>query len=37
MNQYIKPVQQNAHLIGQLDCLCGFAQLAKDNNYAIRH
>ncbi|MBD0824585.1 DNA mismatch repair protein MutS [Aestuariibaculum marinum] len=33
MNQYIKPVQQNAFLIGQLDCLCGFAQLAKDNNY----
>ena len=33
LNQYIKPVQQNAFLIGQLDCLCGFAQLAKDNNY----
>ncbi|WP_250435091.1 DNA mismatch repair protein MutS [Hanstruepera flava] len=33
MTQYIKPVQQNAHLIGQLDCLCGFAQLANDNNY----
>jgi len=33
MNQYIKPVQQNALLIGQLDCLCGFAQLAKDYNY----
>ncbi len=33
MNQYIKPVQQNAYLIGQIDCLCGFAQLAKDNNY----
>ncbi len=33
MHQYIKPVQQNAHLIGQLDCLCGFAQLAKDNKY----
>lgn len=33
MNQYIKPVQQNAHLIGQLDCLCGFAQLAKENHY----
>ena len=33
MNQYIKPVQQNAYLIGQLDCLCGFAQLATDNNY----
>lgn len=33
LNQYIKPVQQNAYLIGQLDCLCGFAQLAIDNNY----
>ncbi|TBN02386.1 DNA mismatch repair protein MutS [Hyunsoonleella flava] len=33
MNQYIKAVQQNAYLIGQLDCLCGFAQLAKHNNY----
>ncbi|MBJ6369366.1 DNA mismatch repair protein MutS [Snuella sedimenti] len=33
LNQYIKPVQKNAHLIGQLDCLCGFAQLANDNNY----
>ncbi|QRM89143.1 DNA mismatch repair protein MutS [Lacinutrix sp. WUR7] len=33
MNQYIKPVQQNAYLIGQLDCLAGFAQLAKDNKY----
>ncbi|MCO4820638.1 MAG: DNA mismatch repair protein MutS [Flavobacteriaceae bacterium] len=33
MNQYIQPVQQNAQLIGQLDCLCGFAQLAEDNNY----
>jgi len=33
MSQYIKPVQQNAKLIGQLDCLCGFAQLARDNNY----
>ncbi|MEJ2114302.1 MAG: DNA mismatch repair protein MutS, partial [Flavobacteriaceae bacterium] len=33
MNRFIKPVQKNAFLIGQLDCLCGFAQLAKDNNY----
>ncbi len=33
MNQYIKAVQQNAFLIGQIDCLCGFAQLAKDNKY----
>ncbi|MCB0449202.1 MAG: DNA mismatch repair protein MutS [Confluentibacter sp.] len=33
LNQYIKPVQQNAYLIGQLDCLCGFAQLANHNHY----
>jgi len=33
LNQYITAVQQNAYLIGQLDCLCGFAQLAKDNHY----
>lgn len=33
LNQYIKPVQHNASLIGRLDCLCGFAQLAKDNKY----
>jgi len=33
MNSYIKPVQQNASLIGRLDCLCGFTQLAKDNHY----
>lgn len=33
LNQYIKPVQQNAFLVGQIDCLCGFSQLAKDNNY----
>ncbi|APY01209.1 DNA mismatch repair protein MutS [Lacinutrix venerupis] len=33
MHQYIKPIQQNAYLIGKLDCLCGFAQLAKENKY----
>ncbi len=33
MHQFIKPVQQNAQSIGQLDCLCGFAQLAKENSY----
>src|SRR5690606_15508155 len=35
LNQYIKPVQQNAYLIGQLDCLCGFAQLATESNYVL--
>ena len=33
MSAYIKPVQQNAHLVGQLDCLCGFTELAKQNKY----
>lgn len=33
MQDYIAPVQHNAQLIAQLDCLCGFAQLAKENNY----
>ncbi len=33
MQEYIGHVQNNAHLIAQLDCLCGFAQLANDNNY----
>ncbi len=33
MQEYIGPVQKNAHLIAQLDCLCGFAQLAKENAY----
>ncbi|MCG2459919.1 DNA mismatch repair protein MutS [Flavobacteriaceae bacterium F89] len=33
MQEYIAPVQGNAYLIAQLDCLCGFAQLANTNNY----
>jgi len=33
IGQFIKSVQRNAYLIGKLDCLCGFAQLANDNNY----
>ncbi|MCK0155977.1 DNA mismatch repair protein MutS [Cellulophaga sp. F20128] len=33
MQTYIAPVQNNAQLIAQLDCLCGFTQLAIDNNY----
>lgn len=33
MQEYIQPVQNNAQLIAQLDCLCGFTQLAKENNY----
>lgn len=34
ISTYIKPVQLNANLIGQLDCLSSFAQLAIDQNYA---
>jgi len=30
---YIKPVQSNASLIAQVDCLTSFAQLAIDNKY----
>lgn len=33
MQAHITEVQQNAKGIARLDCLCGFAQLAKDNNY----
>jgi len=33
MQEYITVVQKNAQQIANLDCLCGFAQLAKDNNY----
>ncbi|WP_428225858.1 DNA mismatch repair protein MutS [Flavobacterium sp.] len=30
---YIKPVQHNANLVAQLDCLASFAQQAIDQNY----
>ncbi|NMH25383.1 DNA mismatch repair protein MutS [Flavobacterium solisilvae] len=30
---YIKPVQMNANLVAQLDCLTSFAQLAIENDY----
>ncbi len=33
IGQFIKPVQKNSALIAQLDCLCGFAQLAFENKY----
>jgi len=33
MQEYIAPVQNNAQHVARLDCLCGFAQLAKENNY----
>ena len=33
MQEYIAAVQNNALQIAQLDCLCGFTQLAEENNY----
>ena len=33
LQEYIPAIQENAKLVAQLDCLCGFAQLAIDNNY----
>ena len=33
IQNYIKVVQENARIIGQLDCLCGFAHLAKTDHY----
>lgn len=33
LQEYITPIQKNAHQIAKLDCLSGFTQLAKENNY----
>jgi len=33
MSNHIKQVQENAQQVAQLDCLCSFAQTAKDHNY----
>ena len=33
ISTYIKPVQLNANLVAQLDCLTSFAQLAIENKY----
>ncbi|MFZ9687174.1 MAG: DNA mismatch repair protein MutS [Chitinophagaceae bacterium] len=30
---YILPMQQNAHIIAIIDCLCSFAYTARENNY----
>ena len=35
MHGHIKAVQQNAHLVAQLDCLSAFAHLAKQYHYSI--
>ncbi|MCF8297587.1 MAG: DNA mismatch repair protein MutS [Saprospiraceae bacterium] len=32
--EYIQPIQLNANLIAQLDCLLSFATISKKNNYA---
>jgi len=33
ISTYIKPVQMNAYLVAQLDCLCSFTQMAIENQY----
>jgi DNA mismatch repair protein MutS len=33
LNEYIKPIQQNAGLIAQLDCMLSFTKLAMENDY----
>ncbi|MDC1196342.1 DNA mismatch repair protein MutS, partial [Crocinitomicaceae bacterium] len=33
MSEFIRPIQFNAFLIAQLDCLLSFAEIAKSNNY----
>jgi DNA mismatch repair protein MutS len=34
---YIKPVQPNANLVAQLDCLCSFTQLAMKINTFVQN
>ena len=34
LSQYISTLQQNARIVSRLDCLCGFAELARKENYA---
>ena len=33
LTQYISVIQQNALIVSRLDCLCGFAELARKENY----
>ena len=33
LQEFIIPIQENARVAAQIDCLCGFTQLAKENNY----
>ncbi|CAN5737297.1 DNA mismatch repair protein MutS [soil metagenome] len=37
LSEWIVPVQRNAALLGQLDCLIGFAKLAQQQNYVRPH
>ncbi len=32
---YIAPIQQNARLVAELDCLCSFTEVASKNNYVL--
>lgn len=32
---YIAPIQQNARLLAELDCLCSFTEVASKNNYVL--
>jgi DNA mismatch repair protein MutS len=34
VSEHIKPIQYNAQLLAQLDCLLSFAQISKTNTYA---
>lgn len=34
LSEYLQPIQYNASLIAQLDCLSSFAKLAQENNYS---
>ncbi|SFT87924.1 DNA mismatch repair protein MutS [Lishizhenia tianjinensis] len=33
LSKFIRPVQRNAHYIGQIDCLLSFANISEKNNY----
>lgn len=33
LEEYIQSIQQNANILARLDCLTGFARIARENNY----
>lgn len=37
LSEWIVPIQKNAAVLGQLDCLIGFAKLAQQQNYVRPH